>query len=142
MTGTMRKRFFAVLGQFAIDGESRHEYISEWTNGRTASSADLTDSEAMDIINRLEGRTRMKTKRYSDNCDRLRKQLIAMSYSIGEQPMFVKVWSEKYGAKNGTGTVRRRFNDYTEMELYRLRDKFRKVVDDRQMAVTRIRRER
>lgn len=70
---------------------------------------------------------------------KLRKQLIAMSYSIGENTKFVIDWCEKMGVGEGAQNVKRKFNYYAPSELVKLKVKFEKVITDRINAVGKAR---
>ena len=136
MNTATRKRLFVAFKKAGIDGEQRHDVIEGWTNGRTDSTTDITENEAIAMIQRL---TAPKPKSYTpDKADQIRKRLIAMSYSINEDVDFVKGWCEKYGISQNGEIVRKSFNDYTAQELMGLCEKFKKVIHDRMAAVTGI----
>lgn len=94
--------------------------VSGFTQHRTESSREMNDTEARALIAHLQG----EQDKSKIACDKKRKKLIALSYSIGENDHFVKGWAEKYGV-NG---VKRKFNDYNKQELHLLIDKFQKTV--------------
>lgn len=94
--------------------------VSGYTGGRTESSREMTDIEARELIKYLQELRHKQEK----GCDSQRKKLIALSYSIGHDAVFVKKWCEKYGV-NG---VRKTFNQYDKKELLLLIEKFNKTV--------------
>ena len=102
--------------------------IAGITKGRSESSKDLTDFEARELINFLKAE---RGKIYIE-CDRKRKKLIALAYSIGENQHFVIGWAEKYGV-NG---VKKKFNQYDKKELHLLIDKFQKTVIENRIKNT------
>lgn len=96
------------------------DLVSGMTQHRTESSREMTDAEARELIQYLQG----EQDRSKLACDKKRKKLIALAYSIGENPHFVIGWAEKYGVNN----VKRKFNDYDKQELHLLIDKFQRTV--------------
>ncbi|GFR87969.1 hypothetical protein ElyMa_002505700 [Elysia marginata] len=130
MNTQLNRRFYGLLGKYGIDKVSACLVASA---GRTESSRELTDDEAKWFCN--EGYRLLLESDHESKKDKKRKQLIAMSYSIGEDPQFVKEWCEKYGVGSGDNRETREFNEYTLQELYALVVKFQKVVDDRIKSV-------
>lgn len=108
----------------------KEELIHEATGGRTTHSSEMTDAEAQALIGKLT----VAQVREVDYRDKLRKRLIAMSYSIQESQTFVKDWCEKYGVFE----VKRKFNEYSEHELRGLIEKFKKVVAHRKEKASKL----
>lgn len=135
MNATLNRKFWALINHHGINADQKDGIVWDYTGGRTHHSSELTDEEATGLIRNLQAMgNRGKTWVAKDPCDNIRKQLIAMSYSIGEDLDFVKGWCEKYGIYG----EKKRFNSYSVKELIGLREKFRKVVKDREQAVCKV----
>jgi len=125
MTTKFYKRFFALLTELGIV-EERAAIISGFTNGRTDSSRDLSDLDAALLIKQIEKQYGVDRER--DNCEKLRKRLIGMSYGCGKDAKFVIDWAEKHGVKDKHGNLNKRlFNYYNTAELLTLIGVFTKV---------------
>ncbi len=125
MTTKFYKRFFALLTELGIV-EERAAIISGFTNGRTDSSRDLSDLDAALLIKKIEKQYGVDRER--DNCEKLRKRLIGMSYGCGKDAKFVIDWAENHGVKDKHGNLNKRlFNYYNTAELLTLIGVFTKV---------------
>lgn len=125
MTPKFYKRFFALLTELGIV-EERAAIISGFTNGRTDSSRDLSDLDAALLIKKIEKQYGVDRER--DNCEKLRKRLIGMSYGCGKDAKFVIDWAENHGVKDKHGNLNKRlFNYYNTAELLTLIGVFTKV---------------
>jgi hypothetical protein len=106
--------------------EERAAIISGFTNGRTDSSRDLSDLDAALLIKKIEKQYGVDRER--DNCEKLRKRLIGMSYGCGKDAKFVIEWAENHGVKDKHGNLNKRlFNYYNTAELLTLIGVFTKV---------------
>ena len=127
MTTKFYKRFFALLTELGIV-EERAAIISGFTNGRTDSSRDLSDLDAALLIKQIEKQYGVDRER--DNCEKLRKRLIGMSYGCGKDAKFVIEWAENHGVKDKHGNLNKRlFNYYNTAELLSLIAVFKKVQE-------------
>lgn len=125
MTPKFYRRFFALLTELGIV-EERAAIISGFTNGRTDSSRDLSDLDAALLIKKIEKQYGVDRER--DNCEKLRKRLIGMSYGCGKDAKFVIEWAENHGVKDKLGNLNKRlFNYYNTAELLTLIGVFTKV---------------
>lgn len=125
MTTKFYKRFFALLTELGIV-EERAAIISGFTNGRTDSSRDLSDLDAALLIKKIEKQYGVDRER--DNCEKLRKRLIGMSYGCGKDAKFVIDWAENHGVRDKHGNLNKRlFNYYNTAELLTLIGVFTKV---------------
>lgn len=125
MSTKFYKRFFALLTELGIV-EERAAIISGFTNGRTDSSRDLSDLDAALLIKKIEKQYGVDRER--DNCEKLRKRLIGMSYGCGKDAKFVIDWAENHGVKDKHGNLNKRlFNYYNTAELLTLIGVFTKV---------------
>jgi hypothetical protein len=126
MTPTQNKIVHGILAKRGLM-DMKESIVRQFTQGRTSSSADMTDEEAKHLINNFNNVSPAVKPIVNDALDKKRKQLFAMGYSIGEQPAFVKNWCETMGV----GNDKRKFNDYSHSELIALVAKFKKVVEHR-----------
>jgi hypothetical protein len=125
MTTKFYRRFFALLTELGIV-EERAAIIIGFTNGRTDSSRDLSDLDAALLIKQIEKQYGVDRER--DNCEKLRKRLIGMSYGCGKDAKFVIDWAENHGVKDKHGNLNKRlFNYYNTAELLTLIGVFTKV---------------
>jgi hypothetical protein len=123
MTATQNKIVHGILAKRGLM-DMKESIVRQ---GRTSSSAEMTDEEAKHLINNFNNVSPAVKPIVNDALDKKRKQLFAMGYSIGEQPAFVKNWCETMGVSND----KRKFNDYSHTELIALVAKFKKVVEHR-----------
>ena len=110
----IRKRLFAVLREAGVnDTDERHALIDTYTGGRTHSTKELNDNEALDLIHDLG--TTMGSK-----SDRMRKKIIGIFRSMGVErdgkADMVKIddWCVQYGY------LHKGLNDYRAKELPKL----------------------
>ncbi len=54
VVATKHRRLMALLTQAGFDDETRHSLVHAWTNGRTESSKDLTETEVDDLVWKFE----------------------------------------------------------------------------------------
>ena len=125
MSPKFYKRFFALLTELGIV-EQRADIIRGFTEGRCESSKDLSDLDAALLIKKLEKEHGIDRER--ENCEKLRKRLIAMSYDCGKDVNFVREWAENHGVRDKHGNLNKRlFNFYSAAELLNLIAVFKKV---------------
>ena len=139
MDALLNRKFHALLAKLRMDADDKKSLVKHYTNGRTTSSKDMSDFEAKEVLRHLESVNRslypalqaQDFQRHADttktSCDKLRKVLIAKSYTIGENVAFVKGWCEKYGIFG----IKKCFNNYNAQELKGLIEKFNKVYTHR-----------
>jgi hypothetical protein len=133
----MRSKTNAAIHAILAENNVKHrraELVYSFSE-RTNSLAALTDDEAEAFKKWLQvtypakktqpkGESPQKSNWNDPACAKLRKRLIAMSFSIGEDTEFVKAWCEKYGAFG----VKKKFNEYNQRELIALCEKFQSHV--------------
>lgn len=123
-------RFFAILKDANGKGLNMtyKELIEEHTNGRTNSLGDLSVYELQQLERNLMqfNGNKPQAPAYDQKRDDMRKAVISQFLSIGRTVQDAKDWAEKYGVYG----VKRRFNDYTEQELYQLIRNAEKMKQD------------
>jgi hypothetical protein len=92
----------------------RKEFILSFSQGATDSLNGLSDRELSDMENVLQAMVPKPV--FDQQADRCRKAIIAIYRSIGKSTAYAITWAEK----NGTGGVKKPFNDYTVAELMKL----------------------
>lgn len=91
MTAEQRRKLFWLFKEMRFDDDDRHNFISSWTEGRTASLTGLGFMEAMDMIRQLEETMRMpqEHKRQPEGgtatMDRKRKGVIKAIFAYLER---------------------------------------------------------
>ena len=79
MNATLNKRFHAALTANGLM-EQKSNFISDATKGRTSSSKDLSDHEALTLIVLLEGQNRKATPKTEPKNDELKTQVKSVCY--------------------------------------------------------------
>lgn len=132
------KKVFAIISAINKAGGSvnHRQLVSDFTEKRTESLADLSDEEfslfESNLVSMAPGQD--KKKDYSsDPLDTTRKAIISQFKSIGGDAADAKEWCEKYGV-NG---VKKPFNDYTGQELYVLLQNAKKVKQHRILQINK-----
>lgn len=95
--------------------------VKDYTGGRTESLGDLSAAELKGLEKRLQAMSPKQSDR--SKLDNTRKAIIAQFKSIGKTADDAISWAEKYGV-NGK---KKRFNEYTGQELYKLLQNAKKV---------------
>lgn len=114
---------------------SKEEVVFEFTGGRTTSLRELSDAELNDLIDQLNQKSSIRhaqgTKKYSkDETTRntMRRAIIAQFHCAGRDGVrAAKAWAEKQGATIDHVNIKRRFNEYTQLELISLIKKAEKM---------------
>lgn len=97
----------------------------QFSRGRTEFLGELTARELGELNAFFASFLRKEQARKHQQKDKLRKSIIAVAYDMGRDVDFAKGWCEKYGTKG----QKRKFNEYSEQELYALLQKLEKVRD-------------
>lgn len=72
-----RRSLFYIFKEMKFDDDMRHDFISDYTDGRTGSMKELGYIEAQSMIRYLKELNRMpQTRKYKSESDRLRKGVI------------------------------------------------------------------
>lgn len=135
--------FFAALKTSRKMGNSlsRAELVSQFTEGRTASLKELDAWELNEITIRLNHlnlgssigqlKPQATVASAASKSDRMRKAIIAIFHKMDRPPAAAIAWAEKQGVKG----VKKRFNDYSNQELYQLILVSEKVLKDYLKAI-------
>lgn len=108
MTNYLNKRLHAELAARGLTGDKKEYAIYGFTNGRTSSSADLSDAEAREFINSLPAAggkdndtasSPAKWQPPTDEADKRRKQILAIGYGIGWTKEKTIDWATADGTK-------------------------------------------
>jgi hypothetical protein len=125
-------RIFGLLRTMGIDRAGRAQLVHQFTNGRSSSAADLSYTEADDIIKALEGMA-ANTGSPKDIAVKMRRRIISLAHEMGwELPSAGKGrpsadmlrlynWVLKFGY------LHKDFNAYTVNELPKLVTQFEEV---------------
>ena len=115
---------------------SKEELVEQFTNGRTCSLRQLSPGELRELvltINRLTNNPTQPPLRGEElltpeqkKRDGMRKAIIAQFKFIGKTTGDAIAWAEKYGCHG----VKRKFNEYSEQELYVLIRNAEKMKED------------
>lgn len=85
-TISSNKRLYALITELGIDAETKETMIYNYTNGRTVHTSELTESEARQLIEKLEASIAKKKpqNRVQDElCQKLRRNVFKLMYDIG-----------------------------------------------------------
>ncbi len=110
-------KIFALISSINKAGGKldRKDFIRDFSMGKTDSLNVLSDPELKQMENALQA---MAPKQVvtDPQADRCRKAIIAIYKSMGKTTAHAITWAEN----NGTGGVKKPFNDYTVAELMKL----------------------
>lgn len=126
-TTGQNRRLWWLLGELGLK-DSVGDLVLEETNGRTEHTAELTFTECMNLIRRLEQYTRTAqehpaSERKADKMDRKRKGVIKAICAYGE--LIGRQWDADYAKGIATRAAGRdSFNELTEGELTRVYNEF------------------
>lgn len=139
--------FFAAYNNSVKGGNplSREEQISQFTDGRTESLKELKPEELKALVVGLNStssnvstssnfskvRNFRKVDEVNEKADRMRKAIISIFYKMEKPPAAAIAWAEK----QGVGGEKKRFNDYTNQELYQLILVAEKILEDYLVAI-------
>lgn len=151
MSNNRYAAFFAAYNSSVKRGNplSREEQISEFTGGRTQSLKELNAWELNELTMRLNKSAIVSTSLNErkalpaaerSRSDRMRKAIIAIFHKMDRPPAAAIAWAEKQGVtstslSNRGEHVKKRFNDYSNQELYQLILRAEKALADYQMGI-------
>ena len=127
-----RRSLFYIFKSMKFNDEMRHDFVSDYTNGRTDSMKDLGYIEAQDMIRYLKELNSMpQTRKYKSELDRYRKGVIkAISRyfeSRGKTDVsmdYIKSTAIRAAGIVPTGMISHDFNRIPEATLTRIYNEF------------------
>ena len=127
-----RRSLFYIFKSMKFNDEMRHDFVSDYTNGRTDSMKDLGYVEAQSMIRYLQELNRMpQTRKYKSELDRYRKGVIkAISRyfeSRGKTDVsmdYIKSTAVRAAGIVPTGMISHDFNRIPEATLTRIYNEF------------------
>lgn len=127
-----RRSLFYIFKSMKFNDEMRHDFVSDYTNGRTDSMKDLGYIEAQDMIRYLKELNSMpQTRKYKSELDRYRKGVIkAISRyfeSRGKTDVsmdYIKSTAVRAAGMVPTGMISHDFNRIPEATLTRIYNEF------------------
>lgn len=115
VTPQQLKALHATFHTMGYDDEDRHDFISQFTNGRTSSTKELTADEACHLLEKLNGDKRQRAQKES-------KAVLRSIYSLSMQISFL---NKDYTSD----TEEERQMNFAKINRFCLdRTKFRKAV--------------
>lgn len=87
-TISTNKRLYGLIGQLSIDQDTKEEMILSMSNGRTMHSSELTESEAKQLIEKLENSDPVKHEKTISRINgeleqKFRRNIFKLMYDIG-----------------------------------------------------------
>ena len=127
-----RRSLFYIFKSMKFNDEMRHDFVSDYTNGRTDSMKELSYIEAQEMIRYLKELNSMpQTRKYKSELDRYRKGVIkAISRyfeSRGKTDVsmdYIKSTAIRAAGIVPTGMVSHDFNRIPEATLTRIYNEF------------------
>ena len=127
-----RRSLFYIFKSMKFNDEMRHDFVSDYTNGRTDSMKELGYIEAQEMIRYLKELNSMpQTRKYKSELDRYRKGVIkAISRyfeSCGKTDVsmdYIKSTAVRAAGIVPTGMVSHDFNRIPEATLTRIYNEF------------------
>ena len=127
-----RRSLFYIFKNMKFNDEMRHDFVSDYTNGRTDSMKDLGYIEAQDMIRYLKELNSMpQTRKHKSELDRYRKGVIkAISRyfeSRGKTDVsmdYIKSTAVRAAGIVPTGMISHDFNRIPEATLTRIYNEF------------------
>jgi len=127
----LRRKFFYLCKKAGFGEDGRHNYISDYTEGRTASLTQVTYIELQGMVRQLEDATRNPQRRVvNHDYDRLRKGVLK---AIGEyfrksgieaSEEYIKATAIRATGMAQTGCIAHDFNRITPDALTRIYNEF------------------
>lgn len=141
MASNQYAAFFGAFkaSQAAGNPNTKEEQILAFTSGRTGSIKELSGAELEGLV---VGLNQMKppnspegglAPKWADNPkgDKMRKSIIAIFYRMNRSAADAKAWTEKQGVRG----TKKKFNDYTNSELFTLIRVAENVLQDWQAVL-------
>ena len=127
-----RRSLFYIFKSMKFNDEMRHDFVSDYTNGRTDSMKDLGYIEAQSMIRYLQELNRMpQTRKYKSESDRLRKGVIKAIGRYFEKCGrtdisldYIKSTAVRAAGMVPTGMISHDFNRIPEATLTRIYNEF------------------
>lgn len=126
-----RRSLFWIFKNMKFDEDMRHDFISDYTNGRTDSLKELDYIEAQEMIRYLQDLNRTpQTRKYKSESDRLRKGVIkAIGRYFEDSGLnvsldYIKSTAIRAAGIVPTGFVSHDFNRIPETTLTRIYNEF------------------
>ncbi|MCZ2298217.1 MAG: hypothetical protein LC134_01915 [Chitinophagales bacterium] len=124
-------RLYSIIHQINQEGGciSKDEIVKNFTKGKTNKLSELSDHEFRELERRMIQNApfrQINNNWQNDPLDKTRKAIISQFRSIGRTAKAAIEWAEKYGVND----VKKKFNDYTGQELFKLLINAKKVKND------------
>lgn len=127
-----RRSLFYIFKNMKFDEDMRHDFISDYTDGRTDSLKELGYIEAQSMIRYLQELNRMpQTRKYKSESDRLRKGVIKAIGKYFEKCGrtdisldYIKSTAIRAAGMVPTGMISHDFNRISDATLTRIYNEF------------------
>lgn len=127
-----RRSLFYIFRNMKFDEDMRHDFISDYTDGRTDSMKELGYIEAQSMIRYLQELNRMpQTRKYKSESDRLRKGVIKAIGKYFEKCGrtdisldYIKSTAIRAAGMVPTGMISHDFNRISDATLTRIYNEF------------------
>ena len=127
-----RRSLFYIFKNMKFDEDMRHDFISDYTDGRTDSMKELGYIEAQSMIRYLQELNRMpQTRKYKSESDRLRKGVIKAIGKYFEKCGrtdisldYIKSTAIRAAGMVPTGMISHDFNRISDATLTRIYNEF------------------
>lgn len=127
-----RRSLFYIFKNMKFDEDMRHDFISDYTDGRTESMKELGYIEAQSMIRYLQELNRMpQTRKYKSESDRLRKGVIKAIGKYFEKCGrtdisldYIKSTAIRAAGMVPTGMISHDFNRISDATLTRIYNEF------------------
>ncbi len=132
ISDSQRRSLFYMFKNMKFNDEMRHDFVSDFTDGRTDSLKELGYIEAQDMIRYLKELNRMpQTRKYSSEQDKLRKRVIKaisrymeMTGKTDVSLDYIKSTAVRAAGLVPTGMINHDFNRISEAMLTRIYNEF------------------
>lgn len=115
-----------IITKLGMSEEDKEDAVLNTTQGRTKSIREMYPSEAITLINALNGKEDRPHE--SGKKSRMKRQILALCHEMGWEHDNGKVDLDRVNAYcKQRGYLKKEFNDYTEKELPRLVAQFRQM---------------
>jgi len=121
----LHRKFMTLLSKLGIDDDTRHHMIWQYTGGRTYSTKELSESELIHLINRLE-------EDKEDKIRRLRSTILAIATRTGIHDP--EDWSRFNNFMIRRSILKKPLNEYSYKELKQLLRQFRGIEANNKRA--------
>lgn len=137
-TISQNRRLYTLFGKLKVDKETKEDLVSQYTSGRTLSSAEMTIPECQALINNLQHMANETVKvmvtpkapTAQNPSDKMRKKILSICHEMNWKEKGHLDWTRINGWLLKYGYLKKPLNDYKALELPTLITQFEQLLKD------------